>query len=89
MKRLCEAATSCGEKKGNVQISYKAVESALLQISEELSTVEEHRTQLFHLYTKLSHLPDVVKGKLVLNIISCQLGVRIWYLVVCKLGSPK
>ena len=68
MKRLCEAATAHGNSEESGQLSYKAVNSALSQITEEFKVFEEHRSHLFHLCSNIS--PDVVQGKLVIKFIS-------------------
>jgi len=65
MKRLCDAATACGGKKENGQFSYRAVDSALSQMTEEFNAVKDYYAHLSHL---CSHIPDSVEGKLILLI---------------------
>jgi len=59
IKRLCEAATAC---KGKKKFSYRAVDSALSEITEEFSTFKKCQSHLSHL---CSHISDTVQGKLV------------------------
>jgi len=63
MKRLCDAVTAHGGEKENGQFSYKAVDSTLSQIMEELHAFEEHRFHLSHLCSHIPR-PDAVQGKL-------------------------
>ena len=60
LRRLCEAATAHG---GNMELSYKAVDSAFSQIIEEFDAFEEYRFYLSHLCSKLN--TPKVQGKLI------------------------
>ena len=69
MKRLYEAATAHGDSKESGQLSYKAFNSALSQIMEEFQVFEKYRSHLSHFCSNIS--PDVVQGKLVMNLSTC------------------